>query len=126
MTLATELIAALDPIDALGQRVFLDSEVPSGTDYPYVTLLMQPYDPGPPLHGDRRSMAFTLPVQVDVWQLIGDEDETVPQAVRARLNGLRLSAPRMHVQVRSVVRVPEPPPILVTHHAITVETVEVE
>lgn len=124
MTVVVDLGSALDAL--VDSRVWPADRVPAQPTFPYIGIVIDPFPSGPAFAGDARTMAWSQLIQVDVWQLAEDEDPDLPGAVRAALNGLKLTAPRLRAHVDSQVRAPEEAPSNIIHDAITIRVQTVE
>lgn len=100
------------PFDGpLAGKVFRDHDPHlDKVDVPYVTVLHPVTDP-PLLQGDASVLTRRPEAQVDIWQKRADEDTSLYEAVRALLDGNKLTAYDGHVvrcRVTGGGRVPEP------------------
>lgn len=125
MTFAADLLAIVDPLVA--SRAYTAETVPNDAAFPYISILMEPFETLPALDGDAKTLVWRRLCQVDLWETVGGEDEALTRNVRAALNGAQMSDPRYRLRVQSIVRVPEPDPASqVVHRTITVEACERE
>ncbi len=115
MTVRSEIVAVLDAVTPLGERVFADTP-PEDTPYPCAAVLVDQAE-FPMLSGDAQTDWWRQTGQVSVWQTIEDEDATLVAAVRAALDGLKVEA-GLRVRVSGIVRFPDPDYPIV-QHAIT-------
>lgn len=123
MGVFADLHVVVDPL--VGDRFYATGNVPADHEYPYVSMIDDVFDGAPALEGDGRAMSWRTFVQLDLWQRTGDESPALLRELRDRVDGLKLSAPYLRARVQSTVRVPEPAPTLIVHHAITVAVAEV-
>jgi hypothetical protein len=119
MTAVADIIAAAGSL--VSDRAYRDrlpDEIETPT-FPYLTI-SDDVAVTTLMTGDGRTLATRALIQVDVWQTVADEDDTLAGTVLAALNGLALSEGRLRLMFSSSVRLIEPfEDPAVAHTAIT-------
>ena len=121
MTALPEVKTALDPLfDNRVYRDFAPEIEDEGPSLPYATIALD-LDRTTALPGDGGRLATAETMQVDVWQYLADEDDTIVEDVVDALSGLQMAAPFLAVRVDSTARLVDEDEIV--HHAVTLRTV---
>lgn len=108
-----ELVAGIAALDG---RVYREGHDLEGATLPYLTVF-DPVSETPGLRGDATTLGRFRDTQVDLWQDVTAEDDTLVAAVRDALDGAKAMGAR--VTVTQTIRVPEPVDSGLAHHAFT-------
>lgn len=114
MTVRSTVVALLDPL--FGSRVSSDHETRGGMTFPYV-LVHDAITEGAAMKGDRKVAAWRHQGQVDLYQRMADEDQTIVDGVIDVLDGAKVAG-GTHLAVQGFNRLYDPDPAVV-HHTIT-------
>lgn len=102
-----------------GARVWADVAPPRAT-FPHVTIF-DGVTTRPAVLGDGKTLYVARTVQVDLWEKLPDEDQTIAAAVYQALDGAKVLAGATALRVVDTQRLPEVD-TNIAHRAITVET----
>lgn len=124
MTIFEDFSAVLAPL--FDGRFWKADEVPDDAEYPFGSLALDTFPSTATLLGDARTTAYARSCQVSVWQLIGQDSDSLPKSARSALNGLRLDRAegRLRCHVAFSLRVPQDRPSNAVLDAITVRFAE--
>lgn len=103
-------------------RFFLDSAPAEDVALPYITM-NDNVGTAPHVKGDGRTLQYERQVQLDLWEVLGDEDPMLAVEIREALNGAKIDPGVGYVfrcGVLSADRIPEAVEDGVAHTAITV------